>query len=82
MKNMAIEGIAIILAMTKKNLILYGVFVFLPYTTETQQKYSITLKHVTLSEHGVSQYGQVGEKIDKNIWNLKSKMINTLKAMK
>ena len=65
MKNMAIEGIAIILAMAKKNLILYGVFVFLPYATENQQKYSITLIHVTLSEHGVLQYGRVGAKLTK-----------------
>ena len=44
---------------------LYGVFVFLPYATENQQIYSITLKHVTLSEHGVSQYGRVGAKLTK-----------------
>ena len=76
------EGIAIIFETTRKNLILCGVSVFLPHATDNQQKYSKILIDVALCEHGVSQYGRVGEKIDKNIWNLKSKMINTLKAMK
>ena len=33
--------------------------------SENQQKYSITIKDVTLSEHGVSQYGRVGAKLTK-----------------
>ena len=40
-----------------------GVAVFLPHATENQQKYSRLLIDIRLCEHGVSQYGPVGDQL-------------------
>ena len=40
-----------------------GVAVFLPHANENQQKYSSLQIDITLFEHGVSQYGPIGNQL-------------------